>query len=317
MATEKEDVYIDNQQQLKNDNEEKIILKQENNPNDNKLETKENDTEIDEYYYNLMNPDPNKIETTMMIAKREKISPAQVVHNLDWSNIFDFLPNPTKWKYDPTKRKDLKQRDGWTIEIFSPTEAKKLIELTELYGYENCGYDKDYRSNTRTVTNDKEFAYRLYQRIKQCCPKQYICDNEIWEICGLNERFRWCKYTKGQKFEMHIDARFKRDSQEKSFYTVNVYLNDGNKDFNGGRTLFFDPNMETGDFAVDTSVTATPGLALFFNQYPCDILHSGEEITNGIKYLMRTDVMYRLYDTIGYDQSDEEYQNGPQYPQET
>ena len=64
--------------------------------------------------------------------------------------------------------------------------------------------------------------------------------------CGLlfiahlieSERFRWCKYVEGQKFGMHVDARFVRHAQEKSFYTVNVYLNDG-KDFEGGQTRFY------------------------------------------------------------------------------
>ena len=107
------------------------------------------------------------------------------------------------------------------------------------------------------------------------------------------ERFRWCKYVKGQRFGMHVDARFVRDARCKSFYTVNVYLND-HSDFEGGRTRFYD-QTKGGRYKVTKGVAASPGLALMFNQYPDQIYHDGEEVTNVLKrpkYLMRTDVMY-------------------------
>ena len=98
---------------------------------------------------------------------------------------------------------------------------------------------------------------------------------------------------KGQRFGTHCDARFCRTSREKSFYTVNVYLNDGKTEFGGGRTCFFGGKTE---FKMTSAVSASPGLALMFNQHPDRIEHNGEEVTKGVKYLMRTDVMYRLTD---------------------
>ena len=93
-------------------------------------------------------------------------------------------------------------------------------------GFCLCGYPKEYRSNTRLITQDDALCAELYQRIKACCPKTYTHDDTEWEICGLNERFRWCKYIKGQKFDMHCDAIYQRNEKQKSFYTVNIYLND-------------------------------------------------------------------------------------------
>ena len=241
-------------------------------------------------------PDPNKIETTKALSKRTRTMVHHVVHHLNWSGIFDkkLLPDKPKWKYNPKSKKSVeKGKDAWTIEIFSPTECKKLIELCELYGFEDCGYPKGYRSNTRLITEDKALANKLYERIKECCPKRYENDDTLWEICGLNERFRWCKYIKGQRFGTHCDARYVRDRYEKSFYTVNVYLNDGKKDFKGGRTCFFNPNPKTMEFEMSVGVVATPGLSLMFNQWPERIEHNGEEVTDGVKYLMRTDVMYK------------------------
>ena len=134
-------------------------------------------------------PDPNKVETTKAKSKRTKTPVQHVVHDLDWSGIFDesLVPNTTKWKYDPTKRDEVeKGKDAWTIEIFSPSECKKIIELCEIYGFEDCGYPKSYRSNTRLITNDQAFADKLYERIKDCCPKEYKADGAVWKICGLN-----------------------------------------------------------------------------------------------------------------------------------
>ena len=233
------------------------------------------------------------IETTMMISKRKQIPPYAVVHQVNWSAIFD-----DEYQFDSTSKQQLKHdRKGWTIKILSDKESSKLIKLTELYGYEDVGYDKGYRSNTRTITNDPLFSDKLYTRIKQCCPEKIKCDGIIWQICGLNERLRWCKYIKGQKFDMHCDARYERNEKEKSFYTVNIYLNDGNTDFQGGRTLFYTTNMETWKEEVNDTVTASSGVALIFEQYPSEIYHSGEQIYDGIKYLMRTDVMYQAIET--------------------
>jgi hypothetical protein len=57
-----------------------------------------------------------------------------------------------------------------------------------------------------------------------------------------------------------------------------VYLNDG---FEGGGTTFLD---------LDEVVEPAPGMALLF-QHP--ILHEGPEVTSGIKYVVRSDIMYR------------------------
>ena len=58
-----------------------------------------------------------------------------------------------------------------------------------------------------------------------------------------------------------------------------VYLNEG---FEGGETLFF----------VEPEVVIRPqtGAALIF-QHP--IIHEGSEVTAGVKYVVRTDLMYR------------------------
>jgi len=60
---------------------------------------------------------------------------------------------------------------------------------------------------------------------------------------------------------------------------------------------------------MSVGVMATPGLSLMFNQYPDKLEHNGEEVKKGIKYLMRTDVMYRKTD-IELD-AKERWKHGP------
>ena len=214
--------------------------------------------------YDGIYPNPDDVETTMMASLRTHTPVNHIVHDTNWSGIFDekLLPNKAKWKFKPKSKKKVERgKDAWTIEIFSPSECDKLIELCEMYGFEDAGYPKGYRSNTRTITNDLMFAQQLYKRIKQCCPETYKLDGVEWKICGLNERFRWCKYIKGQLFGRHCDAQFVRSKTEMSLYTVNVYLNDGKKDFGGGRTCFFDAKGP-GNYKMTKGVVATPGLAL-------------------------------------------------------
>ena len=112
-------------------------------------------------------------------------------------------------------------------------------------------------------------AHNLYLRIKPCLPSQYVVDGEVWTLCGLNEQFRWCRYVEGQRFDRHSDSRFERNEECKRFYTINICLNDELKDFKGGRTLFFGDSPENQWVLVqDDAVTATPGMALMFTQYP-------------------------------------------------
>jgi prolyl 4-hydroxylase len=73
-----------------------------------------------------------------------------------------------------------------------------------------------------------------------------------------------------------IDGSYSRNENEKSFYTFLIYLND---DFEGGETEF--GNLFT--------VTPIKGSALVF-YHP--LRHEGKTLISGLKYVLRTDVMY-------------------------
>lgn len=95
---------------------------------------------------------------------------------------------------------------------------------------------------------------------------------------GANERFRCYRYDVDQRFAPHYDGAFARNDDERSLLTFMVYLNES---FRGGETHFHD---------FDVRVTPKTGMALLFQHF---LLHEGRYVNEGVKYALRTDVMYR------------------------
>lgn len=131
----------------------------------------------------------------------------------------------------------------------------------------------DIRNNTRVMFDDHALAAALLTRIAGRVPERLAGRR----LVGVNERFRCYRYEPGQRFAPHYDGAFQRTPSERSELTFMVYLND---DFTGGKTTFHD---------FDVSVTPRAGRALLFQH--CT-LHEGCTVTSGVKYVLRSDVMY-------------------------
>ncbi|EAL64588.1 hypothetical protein DDB_G0285501 [Dictyostelium discoideum AX4] len=152
----------------------------------------------------------------------------------------------------------------------------------------------------------------------------------VWKPIGLNPKFRMCKYYKGGLFKKHYDGSYVQSSTKRSLYTFMFYLN---QDYTGGATNFLDDqslksissvlhfkdtNTGTGnDLELnddDDSLKAvdlqslkvidvvgplkTGNLVVF----PQDLFHEGSPVLDGIKYIMRTDVMFEKIADINTDQ---------------
>ena len=131
----------------------------------------------------------------------------------------------------------------------------------------------DVRNNKRVVFDDVALAATLFDRLATAIPRA-LCG---MRAVGANERFRCYRYEPGQRFAPHYDGSFRRSSDELSLMTLMVYLNEG---FAGGDTAFH-----------DFGVAARPrtGMALLFQH---QLLHEGCVIERGVKYALRSDVMY-------------------------
>ncbi len=185
----------------------------------------------------------------------------------------------------PGLRPDTSQPLFWTVDdVLSQTACDDLIARAETIGFADAPITtstgfvmrSDIRNNTRVMFDDADLAADLFGRIREHVPRRM---NGGMEVSGLNERFRCYRYGPGQRFNSHYDGAYVRSPSERSLLTFMIYLNNS---FAGGATRFFDP-LE--------SIAPCTGRALFFQHR---LLHEGATVESGVKYVLRSDVMYRL-----------------------
>jgi len=179
--------------------------------------------------------------------------------------------------------------------IFTKSECKKLIKHAEKTGWHQPGTGGSY---LRSMLISTHFAKLLEKRIGKYIPKIYDAvyysngkplKSYQWQYVGINDHFRFSKYSHNGKFPMHNDGQnFDKDDNQ-SYMTINIFLND---DFNGGETEFYHDPEYKPDGAFESRFVVDPKIgrgALFFH----DQAHTGNKVKNGYKYLIRTDVMGR------------------------
>ena len=179
---------------------------------------------------------------------------------------------------------------GIIPDFLSAEECAAFIRFSEDKGYGEAPVTtafgmvmmKDVRNNDRVMVDDAAEAARLHARARPFLPPKI---HEKWRPCGLNERLRFYRYDRRQQFDWHYDGCYERETGERSFFTFMIYLNEG---FSGGNTIF----DELGDVRGGPNrlvVSPQQGMALLF-RHP--LLHQGEPVAAGRKYVLRTDVMY-------------------------
>jgi len=170
-------------------------------------------------------------------------------------------------------------------------------------------YRQDYRNNDRVVANSREVSELIWNRIKSYIKEIEVTSKQshrvgmgyglegVWKPNELNECWRLCRYQPGGHFAPHYDGNFIRSPIERSMKTFMLYLNGG---FVGGATNFIDENQQlhknpkTGIFQAEENyillrISPEPGMAIIFNH---QILHEGQQLASGLKYIMRTDIMF-------------------------
>ena len=238
-----------------------------------------------------------KAESTRDVAHRQRCHPSYAAHTVSWAPFMNM-------NYRPKIQQKLleKQKDIFALSnVLSPSECESLIHLSERHGYVSlisAERGSTGRTNTRVLTDDKSLADMLYERVREFLPKSYRLRDGEWDLIGLNSRFRWCKYVKGQSFKrIHCDkwVDLPELPDQHSFYSVNIYLNEHGTCYSGGRTIIYEKKGYggSGQYKETSSVSAKTGEVVIFNHFPEKYWHSGETLSSGIKYLLRSDVMYK------------------------
>jgi prolyl 4-hydroxylase len=179
----------------------------------------------------------------------------------------------------------------WTVpDILSPIECQSLIKQSEEAQWlaatvNSVGgrvVDASIRDNDTAIIHNDALAESIYSRLLRHVPTQMSREENgkrvAVDVCGLYTPMRVYRYKTGQHFGLHRDQSYTRaEDGARSFLTVIIYLND---DFSGGETEF--PQQQQ-------KISPKQGAVLLFQHM---LLHAGLHITQGVKYLLRTDVMY-------------------------
>lgn len=134
--------------------------------------------------------------------------------------------------------------------------------------------DLAVRSNTRVMWDDAEEATALVDLLGEAVPSTWNGERRV----GGNPRLRIYRYEPGEHHSAHWDTVVELPDGIASRITLVFYLND---DFEGGETEF----PELGK-----RVAPARGTALLFQHR---VLHAALGVTSGVKYVLRTDVLYR------------------------
>ena len=111
-------------------------------------------------------------------------------------------------------------------------------------------------------------------------------EHQCKRFCSLNERLSFLRYESGHYFRGHCDGQLELPDGRKSRVTLQIYL--GDEDVEGGATRISKGYRDNGSF-VD--IEPKKGRVLIFQQRA--LFHSGEEVTKGVKYAVRSDFMFR------------------------
>ena len=178
--------------------------------------------------------------------------------------------------------------------LLSPEECKIFIQMMKDGIPEPVGQpSSSYRYCERIILNLNELATSLWMKIRTVMEEAGLlkitstaetsCQG-MWEADHLKKAFTLIQYKQGGHFSAHHDGVYETQENERSFWSLTMYLNDVDIS-QGGATKLLDPDISI------SSIQPSQGSALLFFQPKT--LHAGEPLISGEKFLLRTDVMFQ------------------------
>ena len=195
------------------------------------------------------------------------------------------------------------------LKLFSEKESDNIVKIAEELGFHEdspVSLSRDIRHNDNLNWVVSEFIDDvIWTRSKDWITESF----REQSAKGINARFRFYRYKTGDYFKPHtdggwpgsrvIDGELIADAYPGLYsqYTCLIFLNDG---YEGGHTQFFvsksdseKPAKATDDVNIVSVKTPKGGVLCFpHGMHPLHCLHSGESITSGTKYIIRTDILF-------------------------
>jgi hypothetical protein len=198
------------------------------------------------------------------------------------------------------------------LHLLSTDECSRFIELSEQLGYcedASVSLPRSVRHNENLVWVADDTTHDIIWQRCQTLMYDNIGIFSGKKPMGLNKRFRFYKYNKGDFFKPHTDGSWPGSRVVDGRLIANAYPDRYsqmtflillNEDFTGGETAFFIDKSDTSRAVkrpeeIKTARVRTPaGGVLCFphGTHPLHCLHASEPILSGVKYIIRTDVLF-------------------------
>lgn len=177
-------------------------------------------------------------------------------------------------------------------DVLTAEECQQIIQNAEAKGFTQAALYTDFlgsdhmntdvRKSQRCIVDSHTFAASLWERIQHAVPVTFTRDNMVFTATGINERLRILRYYPGDEFKPHMDGQYGAPNGDISQITILIYLNEGYK---GGFTSFMN-----ADNTRMIPVEPHTGMVVLQDQ---KLLHGVPSLLEGVKYAIRTEVMYR------------------------
>jgi len=232
-----------------------------------------------------------------------------------WASHVD---NPAVLEGDRTgtvTRRDISTVPGafQLLDVLSSDECARLIGLTESLGYladAAVSLPRSIRHNhNATWVADDVTTDIIWQR----CRAQFRSDDDFdgKQALGINSRFRFYRYGKGDYFAAHSDGSWPGSRVVDGELITNAFddrwsqltfLLFLSEDYLGGATQFYIDAQDAArparglEGARKVDIRTPLGAALCFphGMHPLHCLHSSQAIQSGRKYIIRSDVLFEL-----------------------
>ena len=202
------------------------------------------------------------------------------------------------------KRVEVEGVDGafQLLNVLSNEECLRFREISESVGYipdAAVSLPRSVRHNdSLTWVVDKKLHDIIWSR----CESFMQDEANIFhgkKPLGLNQRFRFYKYSEGDYFSLHTDGAWPGSAVENRRLISNAYPDRFSKmtfllflsdAFSGGETSFLVDEKNSKTIDVRTPIGGV--LCFPHGMHPLHSLHSSKEISRGVKYIIRSDVLY-------------------------
>lgn len=199
--------------------------------------------------------------------------------------------------------------------FLTPDEADVWIQFGESEGFALAKHAQTsgiaLRDCGRLVLENQGIADAIFSRLRSLTPPSIVTtDKKQWDAVTCSSNLRLYKYQRGQRFGRHYDESNDISPSRRTFFTVLMYLNGSGEEplsgpqmsrsnagtqqvgklpLGGGETNFF---LELRDRSPIFSVAPLTGTCLVHEHGERCLLHEGAEVHHGVKYVLRTDIVY-------------------------